>query len=544
MKRAMGCVFWVTWLGLTAAWACTVVGGGRQASADGSVIVSHTDCGPDSRIRVVPGGKHAPGDLAPVYWGLQDPSQPLSGPREILGYIPQAAETFSYIQSAYSHLNEHQLAIAESTTSQRAELVAEKGQGEQIMTIELAQIFGVQRCRTAREAVRLGGQLVSEWGFLPSSGDGSESLCIGDPREVWVMEVFGVGPGWQRSGGKPGAIWAAQRLPDDQACMIPNWSIIKEIHPEDGERFLVSANWRQEAIDRGWYAPESGKPFIWQEIYAPIPREWATGRFWLFHSQWAPSGGPWPERKLGDDPFQGLNQYYQYVEPLSIYPFSIRPERKISVRDVIAFQRSVFEGTIYDLTADPNWLVPDGKGGYVKSPLATPFPGKDLRALLRLTNRRPVARHRGHYGMVCQLREWLPDPIGAVYWVYLDNPYISPYIPIYAGVRQTAECYRVYDPGQYSDESARWAIDLVDNLVGLRFQEASQDVQAVRDPFEERMFLRQAALEAEAGQLYAADPEAARDYLTAYTRELMEEVPRMYQLLRDALVVKYTNNRE
>jgi dipeptidase len=290
---------------------------------------------------------------------------------------------------------------------------------------------------------------------------------------------------------------------------------------------MVSANYLQEAVDRGWYDPKSGRPFVWQETYAPLPQEFATGRFWLFYSTFMPGLRQWPDRKLGDDLLKGINPYYQFVEPLSIYPFSARPERKISVRDVIAFQRSVFEGTIYDLTADPNWLVPDGKGGYVKSPLATPFPGKDLRTLLRLTNRRPVARHRGHYGMVSQLRSWLPDPVGGVYWVYLDNPYFSPYVPMYAGVRDTAECYRLYDPARYSDASARWTIDFVDNLAGLRFQKAAADVRAVRDPWEEGIFARQAEVEAEAARLFRENPEAARDYLTRYCVGLQEEVPRM-----------------
>lgn len=527
-----------------AAWACTVIGVGRLASADGSVIVSHTDCGPDSRIRVVPGRVHAPGETAPVYWGLQDPSQPPEAPVEILGHIPQAERTFTYFRSAYSHLNENQLAIAESTTNQRPELANEKGKCEQIMTIEQAQVFALQRCRTAREAVRLIGELVTAYGFLCSSGDGSESLCIGDPREVWVMEVFGVGPAWKKDSGRPGAIWAAQRLPDDHATMIPNWSIIKEIRAGDPENFIVSANYMQEAVDRGWYDPKSGRPFVWQETYAPLPQEFATGRFWLFFSTFTPSLRVWPDRKLGEDLFKGINPYYQFVEPLSIYPFSARPERQISVRDVITFQRSVFEGTIYDLTADPNWLVPDGKGGYVKSPLATPFPGKDLRTLLRLTNRRPVARHRGHYGMVCQLRSWLPDPVGGVYWVYLDNPYFSPYVPIYAGVRDTAECYRLYDPARYSDASARWTIDFVDNLAGLRFQKAAADVRAVRDPWEDGIFARQTEVEAEAVRVFRESPEAARDYLTRYCVGLQEEVPRMYIQLREKLIVTYTNNQE
>ena len=201
-------------LSATAASACTVIAAGRKATKDGSVILSHTDTGPDSRIRVVPAATHAPGEKANVYWGLQDCSQPLIAPREILGSIPQVPVTYGYIQSAYSHINDHQLGIAESTLDQRPELVVAKGEGDQIMTIEQAQIFALQRCRKAREAVLLVGKLVETYGFLPSAGDGSESLVIGDTEEAWVFEVNAVGKGWKRDSGKPGAIWAAQRIPD------------------------------------------------------------------------------------------------------------------------------------------------------------------------------------------------------------------------------------------------------------------------------------------------------------------------------------------
>ncbi len=531
-------------ISLTTTQACTIVGVGRLASSDGSVIVSHTDCGPDSRIRVVHGRTFADGEQAPVYWGLQDAKQPLQHPQEILGYIPQVKETYTYFRSAYSHMNENQLGIAESTTSQRPELAVEKGKCEQFMPIEAAQIFALERCRTAREAVRLIGDLVSTFGFLCSSGDGSETLLIGDPKEAWVMEVFSVGPAWKKASGKPGAIWAAQRLPDDHITMVPNWSIIKQIDADDPNNFMVSANYMQEAIDRGWYDPNSGKPFIWQEVYAPLPQEYATSRFWLFYSTFAPRLFAWPDRKLDEDPLKPINPYFQYVEPLTMYPFSAKPERKLSVRDVIAFQRSVFAGTIYDITADPNWLVPDGKGGYVKSPLATPFPSKDLRMLLKLTNRRPVARHRGHYGMVCQLRDWLPAAIGGVYWVYLDNPYFSPYVPIYAGVKETARCYQDYDPEVYSDASARWTIDSVDNLAGLCFQKAIEDVRAIRDPWEDQIFARQDSIEAEAGKLYKKNPAKAQEFLTKYSQSLQEQVPKMFIRLRETLLAKYTNNRE
>jgi dipeptidase len=144
-------------------------------------------------------------------------------------------------------------------------------------------------------------------------------------------------------------------------------------------------------------------------------------------------------------------------------------------RDVMAFQRSTFEETIYDKTEDFDWYVPDGEGGIKKSPLATPFPSKEMRELLDINNRRNVARPQGFYGMIAQLRNWLPDPIGGIYWVFLDNAYTSACVPIYAGTQEIAACYKNFDPTQYSNKSACWAIDFVDNLLYLKWQEAVQD---------------------------------------------------------------------
>ena len=524
---------------------CTIIAAGKKATADGSVLISHTDTGPDSRIYYVPGKTFRAGEQAPVYWGIQDAGLSLMDDGEVLGYIPQVRKTYGYFHSAYSHMNEVQLGIAESTTAQRPELVCTREEGKQIMTIEQAMIFALQRCDKAREAVLLIGDLMIRYGFLPSSGDGSETLVIADTDEAWVLEVFGVGNGWEPGTGRPGAIWAAQRLPDDQATMVPNWSIIKEINAGDKSRFLVSDNYMKEAVDRGWYDPASGKPFIWQEAYSPLPEEYATSRFWLFYSTFMPGLKQWPDRKLDpSNPYKGMQPYYQVVEPLSIYPFAAVPEKKISVQDVIAFQRSTFEGTIYDMTSYPEWLVPDGKGGYEKSPLATPFPGSEMRKLIKQTYRRPVARHRGHYGMVMQLRDWLPDAIGGVYWVYLDNPYFSPYVPIYAGNLSVAETYNIYDPEKYDERSARWAIDFVDNLANLQFRDIASDVRVVRDPFEAEIFAGQEKTEKDALEMYKKDPAAARKFLTEYSDGKMNRVTEMFLELRDQIITRYTNNRE
>lgn len=521
--------------------SCTDIIVGKDASVDGSVITSHTGCCPECRVHVVPAQTFKKGAMAPVYYGLQDVKKPLLEYGKVIGHIPQVEKTYAYFHTGYPQMNEHQLAIGESTLSQRDELKVDYGWGKQIMTIEQAQLFALQRCKTAREAIKLITSLVEKYGFLPSCGPESEALCIADTEEAWVLEVFSVGPEWDPESGKPGAIWAAQRVPDDHIAVVPNWSIIKEIDLTKPDEFMASENYMQVAIEHGWYDPKSGKPFIWQEVYAPIPREWAISRFWLFYSTFAPHFKEWPNKKL-TTPFSGYNAYHQYLESLAYYPFSVKPEKKLSVQDVIAFQRSVFKGTIYDMTADKDWMVPDGRGGMKLSPLATPFPTKDMRELLDITWRRMVSR--GGYGMVAQLRGWLPPPVGGVYWFYLDNQHVSTYAPIYAGVQEISPLYKTYDPDKFSEDSARWAIDFVDNLLYLKWQEAIKDLRAARDPLEASFFEEQPSIDAKALALYKKNQNQAKKFLTDYTRERMEKIVQMYRDLRGVLITKYTNNKQ
>ncbi|MBN1273335.1 MAG: C69 family dipeptidase [Candidatus Aminicenantes bacterium] len=520
--------------------ACTDIIVGRLASTDGSVMTSHTGCCSECRVHVFPAKTFKKGEKAPIYYGLQNVRKPLHEYGEILGTIPQVEKTYAYFHTGYPHMNEHQLAIGESTLSQKDALKVDRSTGKQIMTVEQAMLLALQRCRTAREAIELITELMETYGFLPSCGPESEGLCIADTKEAWVMEIFSVGPGWDPESGELGAIWAAQRVPDDHVTIVPNWSIIKEIDLSKPETFMASKNYMQVAIDHGWYDPKSGKPFVWQEAYAPLPREWALSRLWLFYSTVTPNAKNWPDKKR-KRPFDGYDAYHQYLEPISFYPFSIKPEKKLSVQDVIAFQRSVYEGTIYDMTDDTDWLVPDEKGGLKKSPLATPFPTRDMRELLDITYRRMVSR--GGYGMVAQLRGWLPDPIGGVYWFYVDNQYVSTYVPIYAGVQSISPLYKTYDPDQFSEDSARWAVDFVDNLLYLCWQEAVKDLKSVRDPLEQSFFSGQKNVDEKALELYKKDSALAKKYLTDYTQRCMEQTVDMYKKLRRFLITKYTNNK-
>ena len=527
-------------ISVSQAFSCTIIAAGKKATKDGSVIVSHTDCGDDCRIRVVPGQTWKKGEMAPVYWGIQRIDLPLGDNGEIIGYIPQVEKTYSYFHSAYPHMNEHQLAIGESTTSQREEVKFDRKEAKQIMTIEQAQIFALQRCKKAEDAVKLIGHLMETYGFLPSCVGESETLAIADPEEVWIFEVFSVGGDWDPESGKPGAVWAAKRVPDDHALIIPNWSIIKQIDTTRND-CMASPNYMSFAIEKGWYHPDQGE-FHWQKTYSPVPREWATGRFWLFYSTVAPNLKDWPDRKLRST-YDTQNPYIQYVEDLDMYPFSAKVEEKLSVRDVMEFQRSTFTGTIYDMSEDPDWYIPGRDGKIKKSSLATPFPRRDMQQLLDITRRRNIAM--GGYGMIAQLRNWLPDEIGGIYWVYQDNQVAAPYVPVYAGVTEIHESYKNYNPKQYDENSARWVYDFVDNLLYLKWQDAYfKDVKPMRDSLENEMFDDMESFETKMARLYKKDPDAVKQEVTRFTKDRMLSMMEAWRIMRNTLLVKYTNNNQ
>ena len=179
----------------------------------------------------------------------------------------------------------------------------------------------------------------------------------------------------------------------------------------------------------------------------------------------------------------------------------------------------------------------------MKSKLATPFPTREMQRLFKTTRRRAVARPDGEYGMVAQLRGWLPNEVGGVYWVFQDNAYTSPYLPIFAGVTAVPVSYETYNPNKVEDNSARWAIDMVDNLLYLNWQDGKQDLAAARKPMEDRFFERNAQVEKEYVDLKAKNPKKAQELLNAHCAECASQIMDTYKELRNTLLVKYSNNK-
>jgi len=518
----------------TSSFACMDVVVGKNATVDGSVITSHTvdgwyDANYNSRnIHVVPGQIFPEGAMLDIYYGMLgdelDPNLPVK-----IGEIPQAKETFTYFHDAYCHGNEFQLLISESTIGQKEELTTFVGE-KAIMTIEQLTAIALQRTKTAREAIKLMGELGEKYGFLPSCAGMGESLNVSDPEEAWVFEIFSVGVGWDPKSGQSGAVWAAQRVPDDELVCVPNISRIREIDLSNQDYFMASDNYMQLAIDHGWYDQASGKPFIWQEAYTPLLGGWSLSNDWIYIRlhlvySWAAPSQEW-------DPHRDT----------TTYPFSIKPEKKVSVMDIIELQRSTLSGTVFDMEANPAWLIPGPDGKCVKSPFATPFVDSGTRKLLNIPYYRPAAREGCSFGVVTQARNWLPDPIGGVIWFYFDNPATSIHVPIYVGVQEIPDSWSTFNRTQFSLESDRWAYMLADDLVNRRYQDAILDLREVRDPLQAKFFANQEAVEKKALELYNEDPMKAKQFLTEYTHETMAKATKAYWDLNWKLIAKYTNN--
>ena len=125
----------------------------------------------------------------------------------------------------------------------------------------------------------------------------------------------------------------------------------------------------------------------------------------------------------------------------------------------------------------------------------------------------------------------------------VDNAYTSPYFPLFTGTTAIPEVYRTYDPNAYSDQSARWAVDFVDNMLYLNWQDGKKDLLAARAPMEESFFSRNAAIEQEYMTLQKKNPQKATALLNNYAQECADKIMQTYRELRNLLLVKYTNNK-
>jgi dipeptidase len=500
---------------VASAGACTSIMVGKKASTDGSVITSHT-CDShrtSSAVEVVAAAVHGDGAEITMTKRAEDNSGPMERyGREVVGTIPQVAGTLGYINPAYASMNEHQVAIGESTFTGREELISDTG----LIDCESLTRLMLERARTAREAIEIGGDLLTTYGWI----DEGEALTVADPNEVWLMEIVGLGKGRQ------GAVWAAQRIPDDHVSVVANCARLGEIDVEDSARFMASDNLVSFAVESGLYSPTSSEPFRFWQAYDPHgPYSFACARrIWRVLDLLAPSLELQPNQTL--------------------FPLSVKPDAAVGPERVMEIFRDTYEGTDYDPVK--HLTVSDDEGKTVKSPLANPFMPYEMNKMLRINGgwgwrgERTVARWYCMYATVTQSRGWLPDPVGGVVWFGYSNPAMVTYVPLYAGITDLPVDFKTDGRSTgFSRESAWWAFNRVATLAAHRWGDMRADVAEVRDPLQERYLAAQSEVAQEATRLLEESPETARAYLTSVTRDACLKTTQAYWRLGDRLWTKY-----
>jgi dipeptidase len=504
---------------------CTVVIVGKDASTDGSVMTTHTcDCGVcDWTFRLVPAADHEPGAKRKIYHINQfhtwPPSQGLKWDiykNDFTGLeIPEVSHTHAYIHGMFGYMNDQQVAFGESTIGCRDKM--ENPTPSAKFDITMLTLIGMERASTAREAIKIMGELGEKYGY--GHTDSGEMLAVSDPDEVWIFEIMPVGPLWTPESGTPGAVWCAQRVPDDHVSVCPNESRIGEINLDDPDQFMASPNVISFAVDQGFYNPDSGEPFNWKKAYSPSETSAAVSqgsraRMWRFYDLAAPSREFSPERPNMD------------------FPFSVKPDEKLSVHDVMTITRDQFEGTPFDPAAGV-------QGGPFANPNRLPY-GFELDGK-RYNTARIIGVNRAEYVTVTQARDWLPDAIGGLVWLAFGAQDTSCFMPLYSGITEIPRSFEIGDHWQFNRDSARWAFDYVDFHTQVVYSHAIKDVRAAQKKWEQSAIERTPQVDALAEKLYQEDPEQAVRFLTDYCMSNAQRVIDAWWELGNDLLVKYNH---
>jgi dipeptidase len=438
-----------------------------------------------------------------------------------MGQIRQARQTYNVV----GNMNEHQVAIGETTYGGREELGTQPGA---IMDYGSMMYIALQRSASAREAIRIMTELVAEYGYA-SSG---ESMSVSDANEAWIFEIIGKG-----TQGK-GAVWVARRIPDGFVCAHANHARITTFPLANGKNSITFSQ-RDKIMNpevECYYADDvitlartlkyfDGKDedFSFSDTYAPL--DFGAARFcevrvWAFF------------RSI----HSGMDQYYDYASGHNLknrMPLWIKPDRKIAVEDMMDFMRDHLEGTPLDMTRDMG-AGPYGSP-YRWRPLTWSVDGKVY------CNERATATQQTGFIFVAQSRNWLPDPIGGIHWFGVDDAASNVFVPMYCGITQIPEAFAVGngDMMDFTLNSAFWVFNLVSNLAYTRYNVIHPDIRAKQVELENKFIEEVREVDQKAKELWENDKTAAIATITEYSVKQGNETLKVWQDLFAFLFTKY-----
>jgi dipeptidase len=420
-----------------------------------------------------------------------------------LGKIPQVEETYNVV----GNMNEHQVAITESTFGGRPELEDSTG----IMDYGSLIYVALQRAKSAREAIHIMTSLVKEHGYY-SSG---ESFSIADKNEAWIMEMIGKGV------GNKGAVWVAIRIPDDCISAHANQSRIHQIPFDDKENCMYSPDVVSFAREKGYFNGKD-KDFSFTKAYCPYDFSALRGceaRVWAFMRKYDKS----------------LDAYLPFLKgesdkPMPLY---VKADRKLTLQDVKNGMRDHYEGTEFCMTNDAGmgpYKVP-----YRWRPMTFKVDGQEY------VNERAIATQQTGFVLCAQLRNWLPDAIGGVLWFGVDDAATAVFTPMYGSIKETPECFRVGngDMMTFSWTSAFWIHNWVANMAYSKYSFMIEDIKPVQKELELGFEAMQPSIDKAAADMYAKNPEEAVKFLTWYSTTEANRSTARWKQLGEYLVVKY-----
>ena len=495
---------------LCSAWvagmACTNFLVGKDASVDGSTMISYAA---DSYalygfLHYSPAADHAEGAVREVNdW---DTGKPLCT-------SPQVAHTYNVV----GNMNEHQLSIGETTWGGRPEL--EIGEG-----IDYGSLIyiALERCKTAREAIKCMTDLVAEYGYA-SSG---ETFSIADPNEVWLMELIGKGK------EEKGAVWVATRVPDDCIAAHANQARFTTINFKDKENWMWSKDVVKFARKQGYFSGKD-EEFNFQEAYAPYDFSGlyvCEARVWSFF------------RKFSND----MDKYFDFasgktfVETGGKYagermPLYIKPNHKVSAQELKDCMRDQYEGTPLDITQGPD-------AGPWNSKLRYGSLGFQYDSV-QYWFERPIATQQTGWSFVAQMRGYESAKAGGILWFGVDDAASTVYVPMYSTITKVPNCFAEGngDMYNYSPTSAWWTYNIVANWAYTKYSAMMPDIKKVQAAWEDKFNSQVDVVDAQVAEM---DQEKAIEFLTKYSCTQAEESTAAWKDLGIYLFVKYLDGQQ
>ena len=487
--------------------ACTNFLISKGATVDGSTMItyaadSHTLYG---ELYYQPAMDYQAGAMRDIYeWDTG----------KFLGRIPQIAHTNSVV----GNMNEFQVAIGETTFGGREVLFKQSGA---IMDYGSLIYVALQRAKTAREAIEVMTDLVEKYGYA-SEG---ESFSISDPNEVWILEMIGKGE------GEKGAVWVAQRIPDGYISGHANQARITTFPMNDSNNCLFAKDVISFAREKGWFEGKNAE-FSFSDVYAPVDfsgARFSDARVFAGFNKVFSGMKQYEEYVLGNVKHAGENKF-----PSNRMPLWIKPDKKLSVQDVINMMRDHYEGTALDMTKDI------GAG-----PFKLPYRWRPLTFKVdsaSYVNERAISTQQTGFSFVAQSRSWLPNPIGGIIWFGVDDTYSTCYVPMYCGITETPECFKVGngDMLTFSETSAFWTFNLVSNFAYLRYDAMIPDIQKVQKNLEDKFVAYTPSVDMAAQNLWNSGKKSETlNFLTDYSVAQANGMTKEWKKLSQYLIVKF-----